>query len=241
MTMIIDRELGLHAVKDLCQMIGSSVDYIKLGFGTPALVPLDFLKEKIELIQSYSVKAYFGGTLFEIATQMGAYEAFLKKLKSLAISTIEISDGVLPVSRIQRGDCIRMALDQGLRVLTEVGKKDPRLPLSPAESCEQILEDFDMGASQVIIESRESGKGIGIFDKNGQVKEDFVDQLISPLTEHQRSRLIWEAPLKDQQVFLLKRFGCNVNLGNINPADALGLEALRCGLRWDTIEFLGVK
>ncbi|NLW55797.1 MAG: phosphosulfolactate synthase, partial [Firmicutes bacterium] len=49
--------------------------------------------------------------------------------------------------------------------------------------------------------------------------------------------LFWEAPLKSQQVSLIKRFGPNVNLGNIAPEDALTLEALRCGLYSDTLEF----
>ena len=48
--------------------------------------------------------------------------------------------------------------------------------------------------------------------------------------------LIWEAPLKNQQQNLILRFGPNVNLGNIQPADVLAVEALRCGLRGDTLK-----
>jgi phosphosulfolactate synthase len=49
-------------------------------------------------------------------------------------------------------------------------------------------------------------------------------------------RLIFEAPLREQQVWLLKRFGTECNLGNIAPADVLSLETLRLGLRSDTVE-----
>ena len=46
--------------------------------------------------------------------------------------------------------------------------------------------------------------------------------------------LIWEAPLRSQQAYLVCRFGANVSLGNIPPQECLALEALRCGLRFET-------
>jgi phosphosulfolactate synthase len=47
-------------------------------------------------------------------------------------------------------------------------------------------------------------------------------------------RLIWEAPTKKQQAWMVNTFGTNVNLGNIQPNDVISLEALRSGLRGDT-------
>ena len=49
-----------------------------------------------------------------------------------------------------------------------------------------------------------------------------------------RGDIIWEAPLKRQQTALILRCGPNVSLGNIKPRDVLGLEALRCNLRFET-------
>lgn len=46
--------------------------------------------------------------------------------------------------------------------------------------------------------------------------------------------IIWEAPQKNQQVFFIKLFGSNVNLGNIAPDEIVSLETLRLGLRGDT-------
>ena len=48
--------------------------------------------------------------------------------------------------------------------------------------------------------------------------------------------LIWDAPIKNQQQYLILRFGTNVSLGNIPPDDILALEALRNGLRGDTLK-----
>ena len=46
--------------------------------------------------------------------------------------------------------------------------------------------------------------------------------------------ILWEAPKKPQQVWFLRQFGANVNLGNIGPNDLIPLECLRLGLRGDT-------
>ena len=47
---------------------------------------------------------------------------------------------------------------------------------------------------------------------------------------------MFEAPRKKQQAWLVPRFGADVNLANIPPADALASESLRLGLRADTFD-----
>jgi len=47
--------------------------------------------------------------------------------------------------------------------------------------------------------------------------------------------ILWEAPLKAQQQELIALFGPNVNLGNVAPDEVIALEALRRGLRADTL------
>jgi hypothetical protein len=46
---------------------------------------------------------------------------------------------------------------------------------------------------------------------------------------------VFEAPSKDQQAWFIQQFGPGVNLANIAPAEVLGLETLRLGLRADTM------
>jgi phosphosulfolactate synthase len=97
---------------------------------------------------------------------------------------------------------------------------------------EMVNFDLDAGAYKVLIEGREGGKGIGIYDNNGKVKDGDVDGLSQKLDT---SKIIWEAPKKDQQVYLILKFGPNVNLGNIAPEEIIALETLRQGLRGDTL------
>jgi phosphosulfolactate synthase len=87
----------------------------------------------------------------------------------------------------------------------------------------------------VIVEGRECGRGIGIFDEEGEVRASFLTRITS-LVGDAASRLLWEAPLLSQQAYLVGHFGANVSLGNVAPQDCLSLEALRCGLRFETFE-----
>ena len=59
-----------------------------------------------------------------------------------------------------------------------------------------------------------------------------IDEIVHAIDS---ARLIFEAPRKEQQVWFLRRFGAEVNLGNIAPDDVLSLETLRLGLRSDTM------
>jgi phosphosulfolactate synthase len=135
------------------------------------------------------------------------------------------------INPAQRRQRIAQARQAGFQVITEVGKKAVTNQLTPDETVRQALTDLDNGAAWVIIEGRESGSGIGIYDQQGQIQTETLDYLQAKLP---LNRIIWEAPLKHQQAELITTFGPNVNLGNIPPAEAMALEALRLGLRSDT-------
>ena len=83
----------------------------------------------------------------------------------------------------------------------------------------------------MVTEGRESGT-VGLFDPAGEVRVDVVDAVVAAIGA---DSTVFEAPRKDQQAWLIRRFGPDVNLGNVLPAEALALEALRLGLRADTM------
>jgi len=233
-TMVIDKGIGLQSVKDLIQTAGDFIDIIKLTFGTSAFYDQNLLKEKNEIITSSRIDVMPGGTFLEVAVWQGAFEQYLKKAKELGFSALEISDGTIDLDSTTRGDVIKKSIEAGFRVITEVGKKDPTEVL-PISSVHQLIsQDMENGAFKVIIEAREAGKGVGIYDQEGKIKEDEVDNIIAGVKD--LNCLIWEAPLKYQQQALILRFGPNVNLGNIPEEEVLTLEALRQGLRGDTLK-----
>jgi len=237
LTMVIDRCQGLHATEDLLSLTGDYIDQIKLTFGTTIFVDEDVLRRKIEMIRAHEVDVYPGGTLMEASLIQGVYPQYLHRAKELGFTAIEISDGTITMSRQTRNNAIKRALDAGFKVITEVGKKDRAIRLAPAEICDQIAGDLSVGADKVIVEARESGKGVGIYDDEGGIRQDELTAIVDCLGDS-RGDIIWEAPLKHQQVALILFCGPNISLGNIIPRDVLGLETLRCGLRFETFRYV---
>ena len=233
-TMILDRCLGLRTTKDLIDMAGEYIDHIKLSFGTAALLKKDFLRDKIDLVVENDIDIYPGGTLMEIAIQTSNDVQYIKWVKNCGFTAIEISDGIYKVNRQKRDEAIKRSADCGLKVITEVGGKNPEIRISLKELCDKIGSDLDSGADKVIIEGRESGKNIGIYDNKGGIKEHKIKAIVEQIGAHLND-IIWEAPRQDQQISLIILFGSNINLGNVFPRDLLGLEALRRGLRYDTL------
>ena len=234
LTMVIDKGIGLNQLKDLIQTSGEYIDIIKLTFGTSAFYEREFLTEKIRLLATAHIDVMPGGTFLEVALWKGAYEKYLERAKELGFSTIEISDGTIEMDLLTRKDTIRQALDMDFKVITEVGKKDPKEALPIALVHQLIREDLECGAFKVIIEAREAGKGVGIFDQAGKIKQDEVDNIIAGVENV--DHLMWEAPIKNQQQELIIQFGNNINLGNVPAEEILALEALRQGLRGDTLK-----
>jgi phosphosulfolactate synthase len=233
-TMVIDKGLGIRRLEDLVETCGEFVDVIKLTFGTSAFYDEALLKRKNEMITASNIDVMPGGTFLEVAIWQKSIDKYLDRAKDLKFSAIEISDGTIEMDSQTRKDTIKKSLDKGFKVITEVGKKDPKEVLPISLIHQLIEEDMQNGAFKVIIEAREAGKGVGIFDAEGKVKDEEIDNIIAGVKD--TDCLIWEAPLKNQQQALILRLGLNVNLGNIPPEEVLALEALRQGVRGDTLK-----
>ncbi len=229
-TMVMDKGLGVWAAKDLASSAGQYIDLLKLGFGTSVLTPEEVLKEKLEVYRAAGMEPYPGGTLWEalyIRNALDRYEEFIERW---GFTTIEISDGTLHLSIDEKCKQIERFAKK-YRVVTEVGYKDVETIGGAQEWIYRIKRELDAGAWKVILEGRESGS-IGIYDSAGKVKRELVDAIAA---EVPLEKIVWETPKKPQQVWFIKHFGTNVNLGNINPAEAIAVEALRLGLRGDTL------
>ncbi len=230
--MLLDKGVSTALLSDLLQTQGQFVDQIKLSFGTAALIEKSDLEQKIKVIREAKIDVLPGGTLFELAFAAGRVESFFEVIKNLGFNCCEISDGSIALEASDRKAAIQRAKSLGFIVLAEVGKKDPALNMTGGQIADAVSQDLDFGADFVVIEARESGQGVGIFNESGAVRENISTQLKSDLGA--LGPIIWEAPQKSQQARLIKEFGPNVNLGNIPAFEIVSLEALRRGLRWDT-------
>ena len=234
-TMVIDTGIGVGQMRDCLELAGHCIDQWKFGFGTSAFHPRTVLGEKLALLDAHGVLSLPGGTLLEVALVEQHCRNYMRHAVSLGFSAVEISDGTIALPAFRRRNIIRCARDAGLVPITEVGKKDPRKQPTAIEIAEQVLDDLENGAAWVVMEGRESGRAVGIYDHNGRVIDDTVAAIRGAVGDA-AGRLIWEAPLKDQQAYLIRRFGTNVGLGNIHPEQVLAVESLRCRLRFDTMQ-----
>jgi phosphosulfolactate synthase len=232
LSMVIDTGCGPSMLADHLALWSDYVDELKLGFGTVALMPRDVLREKIDIAKKFGIDVFPGGTLFEASVREGCWKTYISQVREAGFTAVEIADGIARYPVQKRIDAIRAALDLGLKVFTEVGSKDPGDQPSDEELAQQILLDRQAGADKVIFEARTSGKSIGIYDALGRVQDGRLDRILERVDD--LDAIIWEAPLREQQVHLIKRLGPNVNLGNIRMEDVFSLECFRCGLRSET-------
>jgi phosphosulfolactate synthase len=233
-TMVIDKGVGLGLLRDTLELAGHCIDQWKFGFGTSVFHTRQGLQHKLILLAEHGVLTFPGGTLLEVALVEHHCRDYMKHAKNLGFSAVEISDGTIPLPAFRRRNIIRCALDAGLVPITEVGKKDPRQQPTAEAIAEQALEDLEHGAHWVVVEGRESGRAVGIYDEHGAIIDDAV-ATIGRTMGAAADQLIWEAPLQGQQSYLIQRFGTNVGLGNIHPDQVLAVESLRCRLRFDTL------
>lgn len=228
-THVIDKGVPPSGVEALLASHGEFVDIWKLGFGTAYLDPT--AASKIEVLRRHRVKACPGGTLLEAAWLQGQTEAFFDWADSLGFDCVEVSRGAAGLPAAAKRDLITGARTRGFEVLAEVGSKDPSHPAPPGVWGDEARRDIDSGASWLVAEGRDSGTA-GLYDRDGTIRAELVETLEALGDE---APVIYEAPRRHQQAWLINRLGANVNLANIAPDEVLAVEALRLGLRVDTM------
>jgi phosphosulfolactate synthase len=231
-TMMMDKGLSLNEVENFIQASGHLTDIVKFGFGT-AYVAND-LKEKIKLYREAGIRPYLGGTLFEAFYARGKFNDYLKVLDQYDLDLAEISDGSIIIPHDEKCELIQK-MAKNLTVMSEVGSKDSGIIISPAKWIKMMKTELEAGSWKVIAEGREAGN-VGVFRPNGTAHTFLINRIIANVAPE---KILWEAPQKNQQVWFIKLFGAEVNLGNIGPNEMIPLECLRLGLRGDTFfEFL---
>ena len=226
-THVLDSGLSVAGVDGMVEVAGEFIDLVKLGWGTGVVT--GNLEAKLDRYREHGIPVMFGGTLTELAIAQDRLDALVARLHELGLGHIEISDGTINVEHDRKLELIS-TLAKEFTVLSEVGSKDDTRIMAPYRWVEQIESELEAGAWKVIAEARESGR-TGIFRHDGEVRMGLIDEILHAVPAE---KVLFEAPLKDQQVWFVRRVGADVNLGNISPEEALSLETIRVGLRADT-------
>jgi phosphosulfolactate synthase len=228
LTHVLDQGLGPAEVDSLLAVAGPHIDLVRLGWGS-ALVTAN-LEDKLARYRDGGVPVMVGGTLTELAWLHHRVDDLRAFLQQHAIDRVEVSSGVVPIPPEAKHALIHQ-LAQDFTVYAEVGEKDSDAILAPYRWVELIRAALEAGAELVVCEGRATGTA-GLYRADGEARTGLIDELVHELD---LAQLVFEAPRKDQQSWLINRFGGAVNLGNVPPAEVISLESLRLGLRADTL------
>lgn len=229
LTMITDKGLSIAEAHNLLSIASPHIDIVKLAFGTSFVTP--GLHEKIKVYQAAGMAVYFGGLLLEAFLIRNQFSDYIAMIKEYGITHMEMSDGSIDIPHEEKCGYIEKLSQHGV-VLSEVGSKDKdRQHITPPYQWIKLMQtELDAGASYIVAEARETGT-VGIYRNSGEVREGLIEEI---LTKVPPEKIIWETPLKDQQLYFLTLLGSNANLGNVAPSDVISLEAMRIGLRGDS-------
>jgi phosphosulfolactate synthase len=188
-------------------------------------------RRKIQAARRSGVPIVTGGGPFEVAVAQGALESYLDLCADIGADRIECGEGFteldLPAEKI-----IAMAHSRGLEVQFELGEKHSGAFTEEAiqELIDQGKHWLDKGAMELVIEARESAKGVGLFDDEGNFNAGFADRFANTFG---LGLLTYEAPNKPSQFTLLNHFGPMVRLSNVRLEEVLRVEIYRRGLHSD--------
>jgi phosphosulfolactate synthase len=227
LTMIMDKGLSLNEAENMVVLKSELTDIVKLGFGTSLLTR--YIDKKISLYKEAGIDVYTGGTLFEAFIVRNQIDDFYRLMDKLKLEMVEVSDGCIQMEHDKKCELIHK-LSKDFKVISEIGSKDESLTIEDDKWISYMKKELEAGSWKVIAEAREGGN-VGMFETNGDIKGKLVKNITK---EIDISNILWEAPLKKQQIWFINEFGANVNLGNISPNSIISLECLRLGLRGDT-------
>jgi phosphosulfolactate synthase len=229
LTHIIDKGIDLRQIEGLFESAGAYIDIVKLGWGTSYVTKN--LEEKIGLYRSLDVPIVCGGTLFEAAVGRDRLDEYRSWLAQKGFTHVEVSDGTIDLPHGRKLELVA-ELAKDFVVMSEVGSKNSDVVYAPYQWVEWMKDELDAGAWKVITEAREGGTA-GIFRPTGEMRTGLIDEIVH---EIDFGDIIFEAPKEAAQAWFVRRFGPEVNLGNIPPEEVIPLETLRLGLRSDTLK-----
>ena len=188
-------------------------------------------RQKIAAAKQYGVPTVTGGGPFEIAVAQGTLPEYLDLCADLGVDRIECGEGFTEM-RLEPRQVISLAAHRNLDVQFELGKKHAGAFTdgAVAELIAQGKKWLDAGACQLVVEARESARGVGLFDEAGTLNVSFADRFAATFG---CGTLMFEAPNKASQFALLDHFGREVHLCNVRLEEVLRVEIYRRGLHSD--------
>lgn len=188
-------------------------------------------RRKVAAAKRHRVPTVTGGGPFEIAVAQDNLPAYLDLCADIGFTRIECGEGFTDMP-LRARDVYAMARSRGLQIQFELGKKHTGAFTADVagELIEQGRRWLDAGALELVVEARESARGVGLFDDAGEFNPMLADRFAAAFG---LDTLMFEAPTKPSQFALLDHFGPRVRLCNVRLEEVLRVEIYRRGLHSD--------
>jgi phosphosulfolactate synthase len=186
---------------------------------------------KVAAAKRWNVPTTTGGGPFEVAVAQGQLPRYLDLCADIGFDRIECGEGFTDMD-LPAEEVVKMIHSRGMEVQFELGKKHGGAFTSDVvgELIDQGQRWLDAGAVQLVVEGRESAKGVGLFDDDGNFNGAFAERFTKAFG---METVIFEAPNKPSQFALLDHFGPEVHLCNVRLEETLRVEIYRRGLHSD--------
>jgi len=227
-TMVIDRMLP--GIQESLGWSSSFITVAKIGWGLPLLLEESVVRKRVQMYRQYGVDVSNGGTMLEIASSKNKTGVALDRILDAGFTVIELSEGIIDIPKKEKKMVAEFARDHDMKLHIEVGRKNAGNQLSLEDTIDGINAALDFDPDVVIIEGRETGRSVEIYDNEGHIKWDWVSRIIENFGQ---SKIMFEAPLEEQQAQLITKLGPGVNLGNVSLQSVLPLQSQRSGFRGD--------
>jgi len=218
--------IPLRATEDLIEIAAPLIDYAKITdhAGLVDRLSHGWVRRKIALYNAHGIDVLPGGIPFQLAVVQGRVEDYFRAVRDLGFAGVEISDDVIePIAQGRREELIGRARELGLRVTTEVGRKNRDATFDIDATARQIASDLQLGVYKVYLESAEI-QAVSERDPAG------LDRLLASVD---RSALLFELGLHQPQekaAWLAGRYGADINFASVSPQDVVPVDAIRRGL-----------
>jgi phosphosulfolactate synthase len=226
LTFLSEVGISLRATEDLLETAHMIIDCAKITdhLGLIERLSEPWLRKKIALYERFGIPVLPGGVPFQIAVLQGVVEEYLKRVRDLGFVGVELSEDVIPpLARAEREDFIGRARSLGLKVTTEVGRKNRDVEFDPQTVKSQILSDVELGVANVYIESSE-------IQALSQRDAEALDGLAAL---GGGNVVLFELGLKAPQekaAWLVERYGPLINFASVSPHDIVAVDAIRVGM-----------
>lgn len=226
--MLLMSEVGipLRATEDIIEIAAPIIDCAKITdhAGLVDRLSASWIRKKIALYNANGVDVLPGGIPFQLAVIQHKVDDYLKAVRDLGFAGVEMSeDTMAPLATGYREELIARALEMGLKVMTEMGRKNLDVPFDADAVCAQILRDIELGVSKIYLESSE----IQAMTKTDPTALDRIAAL------GKNQYLLFELGLIEPQekaAWLVERYGFEINFASVSPADVVAVDAIRRGM-----------